>query len=942
MENNNEPVSTVSSSASKALSLLLREDPLLMEHQLTSSGSAGGDSSSDVFAYAAALLHQDSTLWMSSSGNITQRAKEALAEVDRKLLLVESLADRISREKPEDVAGPLLQLHGTTLNSSTSTRSVTLEGMMDSCDRLCRQGHVLEGVAKRVEGTLQRGYVKLQQSTKRLERVLEMSATLKMAMRLRFEAKKIKHTSNYNNTTDIHDMARAAASVAIMEQLLSNFDNHDATQPQTQQQKEEIHILQGMKPQVEAVSSLVRRVSSDLLQQLIAGQTPHILGMTLQIHASLQTLSEATWKIVLASYDRAEQAGAHLWNSTSMKKLSTENNSRVQAAETWSTAVKDASFSIWNLHRTLSHKTDPTTRQSYLQMVLSDKDHIPDKFQFSTDSNCESIFELYWKAVCQALGQRITKLLGYENGVVASQVASMYPSIRTVSLDLVSNLVDVIQVSSSNPQQTQQQSSSILGSHSTNSKRSIDSWTRAECTDSFVWTQEEEDTAEETKTIMEPKHQVKSLTCLEWKLLQEDGLKPLEDAFVSSVKQRLLKPVDCLFAEAVAVDENGVPLPVLPTLPSKYDLKQLETNALKEISSYSSSDANMIRLISKECIVEMVQQFCASASTATSQAALLLDGEGVEPTPALLHNMNIARVMSTLANSLRTIPNKLKPPEEAANACQIALRPALQHMDLTVQQTILNPLTTALKQRISNDMARIHHYGIYTSSGESHYTLEPLYEEIANQILMKLPTEYATMVGTSMISYSLYNFVSNASLVRPLQEEGRLKLTQDLANLEMTCESLLQKIHSTIPLSHVNYGKPYAELRAVRQLLFWNGLAQKHKSSDELAKLLLRQAWIKDVRPSTLFHVLLTWAPKLLSSPHHSLRQSAQHYVHHTLLTTQKENEDGETASLMTILSCCDAYQQRESVTSSDKDGDARIASILTSIGPELLRRRRQ
>ena len=158
---------------------------------------------------------------------------------------------------------------------------------MDSCDRLCRQGHVLEGVAKRVEGTLQRGYAKLQQSTKRLDRVLEMSATLKMAMRLQFEAKKIKHTSNYNNTTDIHDMARAAASVVIMEQLLSNFDtdnDNDATQTQ---QKKEIHILQEIKPQVEAVSSLVRRVSSDLLQQLIAGQTPHILGMTLQIHASL-------------------------------------------------------------------------------------------------------------------------------------------------------------------------------------------------------------------------------------------------------------------------------------------------------------------------------------------------------------------------------------------------------------------------------------------------------------------------------------------------------------------------------------------------------------------------------------------------------------------------------------------------------------------------------
>ena len=99
-----------------------------MEHQLTSSGSAASSSSSsDVFAYVAALLHQDSRLWMSSSGNITQQVKEALAEVDRKLLLVESLPDRISREKPEDVAGPLLQLHGTALSTSTTRSGVMLK-----------------------------------------------------------------------------------------------------------------------------------------------------------------------------------------------------------------------------------------------------------------------------------------------------------------------------------------------------------------------------------------------------------------------------------------------------------------------------------------------------------------------------------------------------------------------------------------------------------------------------------------------------------------------------------------------------------------------------------------------------------------------------------------------------------------------------------------------
>ena len=146
-----------------------------------------------------------------------------MAEVDRKLALVESLAERISREKPEDVAGPLLRLHGYQVTShDATTRSyllneskmtddddhynnnddkehyydpssstTTLQTTRERCTRLKRQSQVLESVSQRVEQTLLRGLARMESATSKLERVLHTGQVLKMTMRLVFEAKKI-------------------------------------------------------------------------------------------------------------------------------------------------------------------------------------------------------------------------------------------------------------------------------------------------------------------------------------------------------------------------------------------------------------------------------------------------------------------------------------------------------------------------------------------------------------------------------------------------------------------------------------------------------------------------------------------------------------------------------------------------------------------------------
>merc|ERR1712238_623355 len=139
---------------------------------------------------------------------------------------------------------------------------------------------------------------------------------------------------------------------------------------------------------------------------------------------------------------------------------------------------------------------------------------------------------------------------------------------------------------------------------------------------------------------------------------------------------------------------------------------------------------------------------------------------------------------------------------------------------------------------------------------------------------------------------------------------------------------LIFKGGGSTPLNQISGGKPYAELRAVRQMLFWGGLENKTISSEQVSKAFFREVWVKDVRPSTAFHFLFTFAPALLSSPHHACRMNAEEYTGN-LVKFDGSVDDGEAKAWMTTMNCCDAYQQRESIDGGVSIGDRRVPAIL-------------
>jgi hypothetical protein len=356
----------------------------------------------------------------------------------------------------------------------------------------------------------------------------------------------------------------------------------------------------------------------------------------------------------------------------------------------------------------------------------------------------------------------------------------------------------------------------------------------------------------------------------------------------------------------------------------------------------------------------MISDFCVRAKnvmTAQHHAEYLNDDWSMSE--GLLHDRKVVAILFTLKNYLANAAEKTFlapyrpaiPPQhtEAANLCKAALAPALTDIDTTVKSVVLLPLCRALNQRISLFLAKMHS-GVYLSSKNNTESesdentpsfiqkeLTDILDIIVKQHLARFPTPYASMIASNVATYTIYTFVSNASLLRPIGESARLCITQDLTDLEMALEQLMAKTGS-LTLSQVEGGKPYLELRAMRQMLFWSGLEnQSHKSAEEVAKSLLREIWLKDVRPSTVFHYLFSFAPSLLSSPYHAKRMSAAEYVKTLVRLDCSCDED---ASWMTVLSCCDSYQQRASTGGINADGDPRIAQIVMTLGQELIRRR--
>jgi len=1122
---------SLGANAASSLALLLREDPLLTKHKmhLNSSANAGNGDGKDSadnkvvndsdeskvteetstpeasFSYAAALLLENNRNVGRSIRDHQQQAEDALGEVDRKLALVESLAERVSRTSPEAVAGPLLRLHGYTIATieeedidgdtettkengaetfsigsyNNSSKTTTLVATRERCDRLKRQGDVLEGVASRVETSLSRGLGRIEKATNRLSRVLQLSATLKMILRLQFEASKLENFL----LDDLRDLTRAAASVAVIEDLLSKPE----LDRQINSSENRIEIVEAIRPQAIKTAAAVREAAANLLSQQqqdskssVTSSTSIVqLGATLQVYYHLGELPEAAWSAVNHALAAAEKATNNFWSPTTLtnlqetatseakisassKKLSDANvqralknklkEFRARAATGWADDIYYASLQVWNLQQVLIRKSDPVSRQVFRDVVAAAP--VPEKFQSflnsdalegadenirergGTDNKDWSIFTLFWDRLCQRMGERLKHIITYEHGKFSPDIAALYPATRSATLNMLASLQDTMQAagvsgstfaasldeasatSSATPNmgllggsaalddpflQWSTQVNNVdfgnganMNNTSANGNRRIgpstssaDSWTFVKSNESAKFGNISGESASvggigaSTTTSMSAVFNSQEWLMLQGNHASEKGLFRMQMAFLNASSERLCAPLEYMFQQNVTIDDMGNAISHLPLLPSKYDIQRLDTIIRHELAMADpregGGELSAVTMIA-ENVVRMISQFCLQAENAVSKVGEdgCLNSDG-SPTEALAHDMKVTKIMYFMSECLQNASEKVflepyRPAvtnqlEEASNISMQALLPARKEIDNMVNKLILHPIYRALNKRIVSIMGRMHQEGAYLNQQGSsrsnglenaeganvssfvHKHLSGFYDILYGKFLQKLPPPYSFVVGSAVSIFSVYTFVSTASLIRPMGEGAKMQLTQDLADFELVVDQFMTRVGgnaSSKTLRTIGNGKPYAELRAVRQMLFWTGLEDKTKAAATIAKNLSREVWVRDIRPSSICHYLFAFAPDLLSSPHHWKRLRVEQYVG-ILVSLDGDTDEGESLDWMTTMACCDSFMQRESAQSSflgegseDTKGDPRVAAILMALGPELMQRRRQ
>jgi conserved oligomeric Golgi complex subunit 5 len=672
------------------------------------------------------------------------------------------------------------------------------------------------------------------------------------------------------------------------------------------------------------------------------------------------------------------------------KKLS---QLREELAQSWADSIIIATTFVRNIHRVLCRKTDHGRRVSYIDVIAGRS--IPDEYARFAPADKKtknfpfSLFQLFWARFCNSMFEISESILKQDGGRYCKDVAELYPSVRSASLGIVAYLLQSGSSSGNlGPFSTYEDSSKgILGGTlfledenllhpslefddkrtKTTTARAADFWTvssgvvNGEISSEHSQVQRDSVSSSSILSL--------SINSTEWLLLDgttemHSGLYLLKQSFVDSCFGRLCEPLLYMFPnDNIGIDSDGVAISSsLSLLPSKYDIQRFDETIRKELALANIKGGDDLTLVSTiaETVVSMISEFCVRANSAMSgvdgETKYVLDDLSISD--SLERDRKVVAIMYAVRNYLEQAAEKTFTPSgrpsglplrhDAIKVCEEGLYPALLNIDRSILDSVILPLCKALNRRIYDVLTRISH-GVYLeikndtdedSPGFIHSYVVPLLESISKIFLSRFPVPFAIVITERLVSFTIYTYLSSVSLVRVVGESTRLRMTQDLTDLEMALEQVVSKVDASLSLSRIENGKPYSELRAVRHMLFWTGLQQnKDWSAQDIAKSLLREFWIKDVRASTLFHYLFSFGPSLLSSPHHAKRIKAEEYVS-TLVQFDGSVMPGEDSAWIVIMGCCDSYQQRASTLVLNTDGDPRIARIVLALGQELLRRK--
>ncbi|RXG60114.1 Conserved oligomeric Golgi complex subunit 5 [Armadillidium vulgare] len=296
-----------------------------------------------------------------------------------------------------------------------------------------------------------------------------------------------------------------------------------------------------------------------------------------------------------------------------------------------------------------------------------------------------------------------------------------------------------------------------------------------------------------------------------------NSLIPIEKAYISRSLSRLFDAVNLMFSTP-------------GTVPSKEEIDTLIKTITSELN-ISSIDKNLSETIGRN-VVKTLQLFCQKC-----EQLVVADGEASQvigpSTPGQILNVNIV-------NQLIYVYNQI---ERTANS-------TLAHLPRSVLQSML---------KVRFDCTHVQTLPSVEALISS--TTQPLFSSLRDSveaIILTMHKEDFSRVY-NLCSFALELFVRHASLLRPIGDQGKMRLAADFAQMELAINPLVPRAS--------DLGRPYRIIRAFRPLLFQT---PEHIASSPS---------IGDVIPySTILHYLFGRAPPELRSPHQTAGWSQTRY----------------------------------------------------------------
>jgi len=304
---------------------------------------------------------------------------------------------------------------------------------------------------------------------------------------------------------------------------------------------------------------------------------------------------------------------------------------------------------------------------------------------------------------------------------------------------------------------------------------------------------------------------------------------------------RLNKPLNLMWPESdisvqkSAGDESH-------NVPTSNDVQTFGRVMEKELQN-ARRDLGLLMAIARGAVTSAVRMFAARAESFVAPSysdpwKLSKQKQHITLTRAQRRNRDIFERLQQLKGILVQLA---KSDVNRGDHLVRALRPASKCLDELSRQ-ILSPYVLSASKQLDRAILGMHSEtfggsGTNTNNNTGGVTSFYLQRVCSSILILKKYFESFTSAYTSEIittikimfcRHVVSNFVRHASLIRPLSESGKLRLTQDMTQLEL---SVAQIVSDTSSLGWV-----YEELRAFRQLLFLETDAVAQLPRHELSK----------------------------------------------------------------------------------------------------------